>query len=459
MIDTMRKVSPEDLLQPLLLQLALILTAARVCAWLARRVGQPAAVGEIAAGLALGPSLFGELAPGLFAAVFRPEVAGLPPDASDVLLVKILAVLAQLGLVLLMFLIGLEFDFGHLVADSRAVVLVSALGAAIPFAMGFGLGWLMHPLVTAGQEREIPPLAFCLFIGTALSVTAVPVLGRMMMEWGIARTRLAAVVVSAAAFQDAAGWVLLASVAAAAGRPGHVGAFGMIAGAVLFTAVMVLAVRPLVSRLGRRMLSGDGELGVGGLAALLVLLFLSAAATGLIGIFAILGAFLLGAVLSGEVGLREAAGRRIRDFVTAFFLPVFFACTGLRTDIGTLNTWTMAGLAVAVTAAAVVGKVGGCGLAAWCAGRGWRESACVGVLMNTRGLMELVVVNVGRDLGVIPDTVYCMLVLMALATTLMTAPLLHWLARGTELDAPMRAGERGQTASRSPVEPLTPSPA
>ncbi len=447
MLDQMRRLSAEELMLPLLLQLALILTAARLFAWMFRRVGQPAVVGEIAAGLALGPSLLGWLAPGLFAAVFRPAVGELPAEASDLLLSKVLMVLAQLGLVLMLFLVGLEFDFRHLVADSRAAAGVAAGGAAVPFALGAGLAWLMYPAVTAGLGREISPLAFCLFMGTALSVTALPVLARMMQEWGITRTRLAAVVVSAAAFQDALGWVLLAGVAALARGSGGSGVWltlGMLGGAIGFTLFMVWAVRPLVARLGRHMLAG-GELGVNGLATLLVLLFLCAAATGVIGVFAIFGAFLLGAVLSGEAELREAASRRMGGVVTALFLPIFFAYTGLRTDIGTLGSWGMAGLAAAVLAAAVVGKVGGCGLAMRMAGRGWRESAAVGVLMNTRGLMELVVANVGRDLGVIPESVYCMLVLMALATNLMTAPLVTLLAPGTELEAPMRAsrGEGG----------------
>ncbi|MFO0845037.1 MAG: cation:proton antiporter [Gemmataceae bacterium] len=435
LLRQMRSVHAEELLLPLLVQLVLVIAAARLFGCLARRVGQPAVVGEILAGLLLGPSVLGRVSPQLFRLVFRPTVADLPPDASDLMLHTVLTALSQVGLILILFLVGLEFDFGHLKYRGKSALAISLAGVALPFALGLGLGAATHDAVAA----QVPYLGFVLFLGTAMGITAIPVLGRMMVEWGITRTSLAAVTISAAAVDDACGWILLAAVAAAARSAFHPGQTAMMIGATIaFTALLVFA-RPLLSRFGRAALRGDGELGLNSLTVLLVLVFVCAAVTNVIGIFAVFGAFLLGAVLSGEGALRDAVQRRLRDFVTGFFLPIFFAYTGLRTDIGTLESWPLWGLAAAVSLTATVGKFGGCALAGWLSGLRPREAACVGAMMNTRGLMELVVVNVGKDLGVIPDSVFCMLVLMALATTFLTTPLLIWLGRGTELEPCLRA--------------------
>lgn len=433
MLESMRQVSVEELLLPLLIQLVLILAFARVCAWLFRRLRQPAVVGEIAAGLILGPSVLGQLCPLLFQAVFRPALPGLGQEASDLLLSRVFTALSQVGLVLLLFLVGLEFDFRHLRWNGKATLAVALAGLAFPFALGAGLGLGIHGEVAA----NVPAAGFVLLLGTAMAITAIPVLGRMMLEMGITRTRLAAVTIAAAAAEDACGWILLAAVAALArSRFDPLHTLGMIAGTAAFALAMVFLARPLLSRFARKALeAGGGELSVNGLAATLVLLFLCAVVTNVIGIFAVFGAFVLGAVLSEEHAFRDAVNRRLRDFVTAFFLPVFFAYTGLRTNVGTLDSWQLWAVAAAVSLVAVLGKLGGCALAAWWAGLRPREAACVGVMMNTRGLMELVVANVGKDLGVIPDSVYCMLVLMALVTTLMTTPLLLRQMFGTELEA------------------------
>jgi Kef-type K+ transport system membrane component KefB len=431
LLRQMRSVHVEELLLPLLVQLVLIIAVARLFAVLARRVGQPSVVGEILAGLVLGPSVLGLLSPQLFQLVFRPEVGGLPPEASDLMLSNVLTALSQVGLILLLFLVGLEFDFGHLKYHGKATLAISLAGLVLPFGLGALLGAATHGVVAA----DIPYVGFVLFMGTSMAITAMPVLGRMMLEWGITRTRLATVTIAAAAAEDACGWILLAAVAAAARaafRPGD--SLLMAAATASFGAFMVLVGRPLLARFTRAALRADGELSVNGLAALLVLIFLSAVVTNVIGIFAVFGAFLLGAVMPGEEAFREAVQRRLRDFVTGFFLPIFFAYTGLRTNVGTLESWPLWGLAAVVTLVAVAGKFGGCALAGWLAGLRPREAACVGAMMNTRGLMELVVINVGKDLGVIPDSVFCMLVLMALATTFMTTPLLMWFMRGTELE-------------------------
>jgi Kef-type K+ transport system membrane component KefB len=437
LLHQLRHLSVEDLLLPLLLQLAVIILAARAFALLFRRLRQPSVVGEIAAGLVLGPSVLGKLAPGLFAAVFHPHVEGLPPELADLLLAKVLTTLAQLGLIFLLFLVGLEFDFGHLRRHGHAALAVALAGIALPFALGVGLGRAAHPHL--GEPVE--PVGFALFLGTALSITAIPVLGRMMLELGITRTRLATVTISAAAVDDAAGWVLLAAVAAVVRGSSAGAGFDptrtlLMAGATLgFVLFMAFAARPVLCAAARRTLRGaGGELSVSALAALLAVLFGCALVTNLIGVFAVFGAFLLGAVLSGEHAFREAVNSRLRDFVNAFFVPLFFAYTGLRTDVGTLGSWQLWLLCGVVSAAAVAGKLGGCALAARLSGYPARESACIGVLMNTRALMALVVINLGKEMGVLPDSVFCMLILMALLTTVMTTPLLLRWMRGTELE-------------------------
>jgi Kef-type K+ transport system membrane component KefB len=258
----------------------------------------------------------------------------------------------------------------------------------------------------------------------------------MMTELGVTRTRLGAITISAAAVDDATGWILLTTVAAvvrAQFNPGQT--LRMVAETVGFGLVMVFVARPVLRRWVRHAVrGGEGEIGLNHLAILLAIIFACAIATSLIGIFAIFGAFLLGACLSDQHAFRQAVTRRMRDFLSALFLPIFFTYTGLRTDVGTLESWQLWVLCGLVSAAAIVGKFGGCGLAAWLSGFSGREAACIGSMMNCRALMELIVINVGYDLGVIPKSVFCMLVLMALLTTFMTTPVLLWLMRGTELE-------------------------
>lgn len=400
----------EKLLLDVLIQLVVIMVAARAGAWLLGRLGQPQVVGEIIAGLVLGPSVLGRLAPELGAAVFSPDTT------------LVFRVLSELGLVLLMFLIGLEFDFAHLKQVGRVATGVAAAGIALPFALGISLAGWMHPLVAPDANRA----GFMLIVAVALSITAIPILGRIMIELDIHRTRLGTLTITAAAIDDALGWILLAAVSALI----H-GAFELTA-VVRMTAMTVAFVlgcwflaRPLLARSSDYLLRRDrGELSLTGLSAVLVLVFLAAALTNAIGIFSIFGPFVLGATLSDRHELREAVMRRLREIVYALFLPIFFTYTGLRTDVSLLESplhWWLCGL---VVVAAVVGKVGGCGLAARAGGLSWRESGCVAIMMNTRALMGLIAINVGRDLGVIPDSVFCMLVIMALATTLLTTPLL-----------------------------------
>lgn len=431
------KIDIEVLLLHLLPLLAFIVCIARLGAWAAVRLGQPEVVGEIMAGILFGPSCLAAFWPDGFAHFTNPAVEGLPGGTLP-LLIK---VLSQIGLVLLLFLIGLEFDFSHLKSTGVGTAVISLTGMALPFTLGLGLGWLVHGPLTSVMERPPSVFTFCLFMGVAMSITALPILGRLLVEWGVARTRLAAITITAAAIDDASGWILLAAVAGFAHAQLEGGAYSpatllsMAAWSFAFLACMVWVVRPLLVRLTRWLLGqNNGQPGLALLGVLLVAIFSASAATSWIGIFAIFGAFLTGAILSGERQLAEALQKNLRLFVTAFFLPIFFASTGLRTRVGTLDSLTPALIAVGVLVAAVAGKWGGCLLAARSTGFSWREANIIGLLMNTRALMELIVIHVGMELGMLPDSMFTMLVIMAVTTTIMTTPLVRLFSRGTEFE-------------------------
>ncbi len=423
----------EESLRPLLVQLVVIILAARVGAVIARRLRQPAVVGEILAGLVLGPSVFGAFAPDAFAAVFH--TAG--DNAGQAGLDASLTSFSQIGLVLLLFLVGIEFDFSHIRHQGPVALGVSAAGVVFPFSLGLLLAWFMEPRLEAlGATGPIDPRSFALFLGTAMSITAIPILGRILIEMGLQHTPLGATVIAAAACDDCIGWTLLAAVSAiAAGQFDPMAVVQMVAATAAFAALAIFVIRPIVLPMLERAVDQHGRLPLGGLSLVLAGILACGWVTSQIGIFAIFGAFLLGASLSGSPKLRHAMHAQLMDFVGLFFLPIFFTYTGLRTNIGSLSGAEAWGWCAAVFAAAVVGKWGGCGLAARFAGVPAGEAACIGVFMNTRALMELIVINVGMDLGVIPPAVYTMLVLMAIGTTLMATPLAAQLLRGSQYEA------------------------
>ncbi len=411
----------ENLLLIVIIQLIVIVTAARVFALLLRRFGQPLVCGEIAAGLILGPSVFGGMFSSVFQRVFNPSVG------------QIFAMLSQIGLILLMFLIGLEFDFGHLMENRRTALSVSLVGILLPFGLGLLLGRWMHGALGLSGSW----LNFSLFMAAAMSITAIPILGRIMVELNINRTRIGSIAISAAAADDASGWIILALITAIVRStldPLKLGL--MVVETVGFAALMIWVVRPLLKKwTAHQMQKHQGRLSLTGLGVLLILIFLAAIATNLIGIFSIFGAFFFGAILFDQHELRRAVQERIQDFVTVFFLPIFFTYTGLRTDIGTMAggpLWIMCGLVVLT---AFAGKFGGCSIAARLNGLPWREASMIGVMMNTRALMELIVINLGYDLGIIPKSVFFMLVVMAVLTTYITTPVLRRLARSSELES------------------------
>lgn len=456
----LKRIPLEEFMLHLTVQLAVIVVAARVFGWLLRKLGQPTVVGEIMAGIALGPSILGQLAPDLANAIFHPTLASAATELTPLVdgqFQGTLASLSQIGLMLLLFLVGLEFDFGHLRGSGKSATAISLAGIVAPFALGIPLAWWMFPLVERHPDAtgEAHALGFALFLGMALSITALPVLGRIMLELNITRTRLGAVTIASAAINDAVGWTLLAAITAIV-RQNYdpLATLRMVVGAGLFAAAMVFVARPALRRWTAWTLRrGQGDVGLDTLATLLVLIFVSALATNLIGIFAIFGPFFLGAILSGDEAFREAVSRRLSDLVTIFFLPIFFTYTGLRTNIGSLQSlesWLLLG---GVLIVAVLGKFAGCGLAARLGGCSSREAICVGGMMNARGLMELVVINVGYDLQVIPPSVYCMLVIMAIVTTFMTTPILMGAMRGTELEAGIRASKWMAERNRASGKP------
>ena len=405
----------ESLLFFTLLQLVLIILAARLLGSLFQRLHQPRGVGEIVAGLLLGPSLFGALAPDIFHWLFR-SVDGTP-----------LTLMSQIGLILLMFQVGMEFDFSQLNdPDNRRVTgLVTLLGILLPFSLGYGFGQISAPWLAPG----ISPLAYSLFIATALSITAVPILGRILMEFGLTHSRLGVITIAAGAANDVLGWLLLALVAAIVSSRFSWPVIGQqLALLSAYLLVSWFIVRPLLQRFLRRFAPNDGRLPRDLLALLLILVFASAMVTSQLGIFAIFGGFMAGVLLHDQRKLATAWRLQVDDLLAVFFLPIFFTYTGLRTDIGNLSTpslWLWCG---GLFLLATVGKFGGCYLAARWGGMDSKEARCIGLMMNTRALMELIVINLGRDMGVIPDEVFTMLVLMAVISTLMTAPgLRHWL--------------------------------
>lgn len=446
--ESLVKLDVEHLLLPVLIQLIVIIAAARAFGIVARRLGQPSVVGEIVAGLLLGPSLLGWLWPEAFMAVFRPTLPCVEQSLADATLPKIFTTISQFGLIFLLFLVGLEFEFNHVRTHGRAAVLISLAGITVPFALGAALAPLIHPhLEPHPKAGTVSLLGLTLFLGVALSITAIPVLARIMMELNVTRTRLGAITITAAAVDDACGWILLASITAVVkSNFDPLETLRMIGLTVAFALGMWFVVRPLLVRFFTYSLRANrGRLNATALAVLLVSILLSAVATNLIGIFAVFGAFLLGAVLSDQTELQRAAAAKLHDIVTSFFVPVFFTYTGLRTDISSLHGGILGLLCGVLVVAAVVGKLAGCGLAARASGFTWKESGIIGAMMNARGLMALIAINLGYELGVVPRSLFCMLVIMALATTILTTPLLLWLRKGTEIEEPIaRSGFLGE---------------
>jgi Kef-type K+ transport system membrane component KefB len=418
----------EEIVLSLLYQLLVILGMTRLVTWLARCVGQTDVSGEILAGLLLGPSflqshLFGSKVQEITAHIFSPSTA------------LVFTGLAQIGLVLLMFQIGLEFEFRtHLGEDRLPIFVISLTGLALPFAMGYLSAPWFHARLGA---PEVPLFGFRLFFAVALSITAIPILGRIFMELGLSHTRTAALTIGAAAVDDVSGWLILGTISLLARGTFSWGwVLPRILGLALYLGVVFFLLRPLLKRLMAAHLERYGGLRLTMVPNVLFLLFASATVTSLLGVFAIIGGFVIGVALHDDRRFVEEWKRRVGPIVQAFFLPVFFAYTGLRTDVGTLHGWAGLGMLAAVLAVAFLSKFGGVYLASRLVGETHRRSLTIGVCMNTRALMELIVLNIGKDLGLLPTNIFSMLVIMAIASTFVATPLIRWLMKGEERTGP-----------------------
>ena len=402
----------EALLFFTLLQLAVIVIAGRVGGTIARRFGQASVVGEILAGIVLGPSLFGLLAPQVFDLVFRSA----SPEP--------LQILSSLGLVLLMFQIGLEFDFSQLAArvNRTVVIRVASMCLILPFSIGLAFGYMAAPALSPDANR----LHSALFVATAFSITALPVLGRIMLELDMTRTRIGVIAISAAAINDVIGWLMLALITALTAASFNAGNYGLhVTLVVAFILVCVFLLRPLLKKAVRYSNPTGGQISGNLIGGLLALIFVASMTTYQLGIFAIFGGFMMGVILFDERELVSAWRERIGGFVTVFFLPIFFTYTGLRTSIGGLDTLEAWGWCVLTVALATVGKFGGAYLIARASRLNHAEASILGYMMNTRGLMELVVINLGYDLGMISQQMFTILVIMAVVSTVITTPALR----------------------------------
>ena len=431
----------------LLAQLIVILLAARLAGRLARLVGQPAVIGEMIAGLALGPSLLGAVAPGAMQALF-PATKMLP-----------LATLSQLGVVLFMFVVGLRLDLSVLRSKASAAVAVSHASIVAPFLLGVAIAKPLHADLAPAGVAFLP---FALFMGAAMSITAFPVLARILDERNLLTSRVGSIAIAAAAIDDATAWCILAAVLAVANATISHGASGSgwttfaitLGSTVAFVLAAAFALRPALAAWLRAALATFAQgndrasefVGAPVVSVAVVGALVFALITEKLGVHALFGAFVAGAIVpratvslriasanarfeSASPHLAESIANRIDSVVSAVLLPVFFAFTGLRTSvalIGGAGLWAAFALVLLV---AVAGKMGGAATAAKLTGMSWRDALTVGALMNTRGLMELVILNVGLDIGVISPALFAMMVLMALVTTVMTSPLVAWFYR------------------------------
>lgn len=397
----------------LLLQIISILIVSRLFGFLFSKIGQPTVIGEILAGIVLGPSLFGHFYPEAFNFLFAAASLGN------------LYILSQIGLILFMFTIGLELNLNTLKEKIGETYVISHASILIPYFLGMLLAFFVYQEFASSHTNFLP---FALFIGISMSITAFPVLARIVQEKGLSKTHLGTLAIASAANDDVTAWCILAAVIAIAKTGSFISSLYTIAFSVAYVLVMLFIVRPFLKRFGE-IYSNNEVLNKSVVAFLLLILILSAFATQVIGIHALFGAFLAGVVMPQLPKFRKLIIDKIEDVAVTLLLPLFFVFTGLRTQIGLLNTpylWGICGLFILV---AVSGKFIGGAFTARILGENWKDSLSIGVLMNTRGLMELIVLNIGYEMGILPPSIFVMLVIMALVTTFMTTPVLSLINR------------------------------
>ena len=395
-----------------LVSLVVVIAVARLVGAVFRALHQPPVIGEVIGGILLGPSFLGAIAPGFMSAIL--------PTASA----PFLGIIAQLGIILYMFIVGLELDLKLLRNSGHKTLMISHASIVVPFLMGAVLAiWLFPSFAPTGVGFT----TFSLFLGVSLAITAFPVLARILTEKGLHKTPLGTLALTCAAIDDATAWCLLAFVTSVA-QATILSAVSTILLTIAYIFFMFLLVKPLAQK-GVAILEKSPRLSEGNLAIILLALLVSALATEFIGIHAIFGAFLLGAITPHDSRVASELTERLQDLVQVLFLPAFFAFTGMRTQVGLVSSaedWKTCAVIIAV---ATFGKFFGTVAAARLCGVRWRESGALGILMNTRGLVELIVLNIGLDLGVISPRLFAMLVIMALVTTFMTGPALKIFIR------------------------------
>ena len=392
----------------LLAQIITIIIIARFFGWIFKKIGQPSVIGEIIAGIFLGPSVIGFYFPEFSIGLFPKESLGN------------LQFLSQIGLILFMFVIGMELDLKVLKNKANDAVVISHASIIFPFTLGIILAYFIYNQF-APQGVEF--LSFSLFMGIAMSITAFPVLARIVQERGLHKTKLGTIVITCAAADDITAWCILAAVIAIVKAGSFVSSLYVIGLAFVYVMAMLFLVKPFLKRVGE-LYSKSETLSKPVVAIFFLTLIMSSYATEIIGIHALFGAFMTGAIMPDIVKFRNIFIEKIEDVAVILLLPLFFVFTGLRTQIGLINDpylWKVTGWIILV---AVVGKFVGSALAAKFVGQNWKDSLSIGALMNTRGLMELVVLNIGYDLGVLTSEIFTMMVIMALVTTVMTGPAL-----------------------------------
>ncbi|MDR1645540.1 MAG: cation:proton antiporter [Tannerellaceae bacterium] len=395
----------------LLLQIIAILLTCRLFGWLFMKMGQPTVIGEILAGIVLGPSILGHFAPGISDFLFREES------------LANINILSQFGLILFMFAIGMELDTGEVRRKLKETILISHTSIVVPFFFGMLTAYFVYDRYADQTTRFLP---FALFIGISMSITAFPVLARIIQERGLTKSHLGTVTLASAANGDITAWCLLAVVIAIAQAGTMLSAIYSILFSGLYMLLMFFVVQPILRMVGH--IYHNKELIDKGMVALMFLILIcSSYLTQILGLHALFGAFIAGVIMPANIKFRKILTEKVEDVSLALFLPLFFVSTGLRTEIALLNTPELWWMCAVITGAAVVGKFGGAFLSARFVGESIRDSLFIGALMNTRGLMELVILTIGYEMHILSPPMFVMLVLMTLVTTFMTAPLIAFI--------------------------------
>lgn len=396
----------------LLVQMTVVLLVTVFCGWLARKLGQARVIGEIIGGILIGPSVFGRFAPHGSSVLFPPSSF----NAFDIL--------STVGLILFLFLIGMELDYGQLYKQRATAVMASGMSIVFPFAMG---ALLAHSLRIRFAPHGIGSIPFVLFLGISMSITAFPVLARIIEERHMQGTALGTTAILCAAVDDVVAWTLLAIALALIGHDGGSASLPLrLVGLAVYLSVMILVVRPFAAWLVKRMRTTT-DLSLEMLGIVIAITFISAAATQAIGVHPLFGAFMAGVCFPRVERWQTAIRAKLDMVVSVLLLPLFFALTGMRTRLDLLNGGRVWFWAAIVLAAAVFGKMGGAALAARWNGQTWKDAAALGALLNTRGLVELIVLNIAYNVGAFTPTLFTMLVVMALVTTMITTPILNML--------------------------------